>query len=123
MRETRPWTKRGKDLQFNHVYQASDAIEHYTNLRNICVSPSFLAKLTDTHQEVTELLRYRVYDLYSYTGPEPSTPDIPADYDQLVWAELLPHVKNPISLIAARIKRAPRSRTAISARELGWVGD
>lgn len=116
------WTKRGRDLQFNHVYQASGAVAHYTNLRNICVSPSFLAKLTDTYEEVTELLRYRVYDLYGYTGPEDLAPEIPTVYNQLVWAEPLPPVKNPSRVISARLKRRKKDRTAVSARKHGWAG-
>ena len=116
------WTKRGRDLQFNHVYQASDAVAHYTNLRNICVSPSFLAKLTDTHEEIIDLLRHRVYDLYGYTGPEELTPEIPATYSRLYWANPLPPVENPIGVIAARLDRRKKDRTAVSAKSLGWVG-
>ena len=116
------WTKRGRDLQFNHVYQASDEVAHYTNLRNICVSPSFLAKLTDTHEEVTELLRYRVYDLYGYTGPEELVPEIPGAYTQMRWADPLPPVENPSRVISARLERRIKDRTAVAARKLGWSG-
>ena len=45
-----------QDVQFNHIWPDSKEVSLYTNLANICVSPAFLAKLTDTDKDICELL-------------------------------------------------------------------
>ena len=39
--------QRGPDVQFNHLYKGTKESGIYTALWNICVTPAFLAKLTD----------------------------------------------------------------------------
>jgi hypothetical protein len=58
--------KRPADLQFNHIYARSDDPECYTNLANLCASPAFLAKPTDTNSRIVALLQYRVFNLYGW---------------------------------------------------------
>lgn len=87
---------RGKDLNCNHLYTAPDDEDAYTDLRNICFTPSFLAKLTDNQRTETDesetisaLLRYRAWKLYGYGGPRKVRPPKPKLYDELIWAEPL----------------------------------
>ena len=110
----------GKDIQFNHIYSKSDDIEIYTALPNICVTPSFLAKLTDQDKGVTELLKYRVYDQYGFLPNGEKPPQKPFGYDQLKWREYCPVVGKLEDLYRFRMKECPKNRATISARTLGW---
>ena len=111
---------RYKDVQFNHVWGQSADITAYTNLANIFALPSFLTKLTDAHPGVKALLRYRCYELFQYHPEGTQTPEMPRAYNELQWAAPLPYVSD----LEARYRRAmtssPRSRTTVSAREIGW---
>ncbi|MGI9017083.1 MAG: hypothetical protein ACR2HR_08275 [Euzebya sp.] len=53
--------REGHDVQYNHLWSGSKDPDTYTALWNICVTPSFLAKLTDTkaHADTIALLRRR----------------------------------------------------------------
>jgi hypothetical protein len=55
-----------RDIQFNHVWNASRDPDAYTALWNLCATPAFLAKTTDgsDYPEVTAALRYRAYELF-----------------------------------------------------------
>ncbi len=46
-------TAKPKDLQFNHIYTCSKDVDAYTSLANICVTPAFIAKLTDSGSPTT----------------------------------------------------------------------
>jgi hypothetical protein len=107
-----------RDLQFNHIWQSASDVESYTSLANLCVTPSFLSKLTDTDQEVGALLRYRAYDLYGYApaGIDP----MPAGYSLLRWAEPMPPVTNLEATLRAAM-RGRTGRTVECARRLGWL--
>lgn len=107
-----------RDVQFNHVWQSADEAESYTSLANLCVTPSFLAKLTDTDAEVGALLRYRAYDLYGYapTGAVAA----PAAYANLRWADPMPAVRDLEGTLRAAM-RGRRGRTVECARRLGWL--
>jgi hypothetical protein len=56
-------------LDSNHVYDDSRNPDTHTCLANLCVTPSFLAKLTDHDPEIRDLLRYRVWDIYGWRRP------------------------------------------------------
>ena len=79
-------SRRGPDTQFNHIYAASLDAEAYTALPNICMTPAFIAKLTDTSEDVRSLLRYRSYQLYEWTPAGQEPPERPEDYEALEWA-------------------------------------
>lgn len=88
--ETFNWSngiRRCSDCQYNHIWPDSQNASLYTNLANICVSPAFLAKLTDTDKDVCDLLRYRAFELYNGFSPTDITPAKPDGYDNLLWAE------------------------------------
>jgi hypothetical protein len=114
-------TKRLKDVQFNHVYLNSQDPDQYTCLANLCVTPAFLAKLTDTNERVRNLLRHRVYDLYRWAPPGHEPPSEPVAYADLQWAPTLPAVSDVAAAVKALMERRPLDRTVQTAREIGWL--
>lgn len=114
-------SRRGLDTQFNHVYPTSRDPDAYTALPNICVTPAFIAKLTDTSEDVRVLLRYRSYELYGWTPAGYSPPERPEGYGDLEWAAPLPPVQDVRAAVTAAMARKPKDRTVMAARELGWL--
>lgn len=106
------------DIQINHIYSDSLNVKSYTSLANLCATPAFLAKLTDTDHEVKNLLKYRSFELYGYHLG--SSPLRPSDYQNYVWHDFLQEPTNLEKFLSQRIQECPKSRTAISVRELGW---
>jgi hypothetical protein len=116
------WKRGGyKDVQFNHLWPISDDPEHYTSLANLCVLPAFLSKLSDTHPETQELLRYRAYDLYGYWPGPGANSQPPADYAKVLWSDPLPVVENLEQTYLGAMRRKPRDRTTLSVLEIGWL--
>jgi hypothetical protein len=114
-------TKKLKDVQFNHVYVNSQDPDQYTCLANLCVTPAFLAKLTDTNEPVRNLLRYRVYDLYGWVPAGHEPPSEPNGYAGLLWAPTLPAVSDVAAAVRALMQRRPLDRTVQIARQIGWL--
>lgn len=113
-----------RDVQFNHIYP-SIALTHdvcggYTSLANLCVTPSFVAKLTDTNQAVCALLRYRVFELYGFSASA-DRPEKPHAYDLLRWADPLPIVPDVERRFRQAMQTKSKNRTVSSAREIGWL--
>ncbi len=107
-----------QDVQFNHVWQNSGLVERYTSLANPCVTPAFLAKLTDTDAEICAQLRYRAFELYGVWGGD-GVAVKPNEYDHLAWADPLPFVPD----VEARFRmfmKGKSGRTVSCARRLGW---
>jgi hypothetical protein len=113
-------TKRPKDIQFCHIYSESSDYRLYTNLCNIVIIPAFLAKLSDTHKEISELLQYRSYELYGFLPEGYSEPKKPNGYDSLKWAEPLAPVRDLQASYRKAMSTRIKDRTANSARLLGW---
>ena len=111
---------RPRDLQFNHVYSRSDDPDCYTNLANICVSPSFLAKLTDTDPRVQELLRFRSFDLYGWHPVDEIQPEEPGDYGDLKWVEPLPANDDVRTDLTRQIQKR-NNRTTRMVSQTGWL--
>jgi hypothetical protein len=109
-----------KDVQFNHVYTASQDPDSYTCLANLCMSPSFLAKLTDTHNGIRALLRYRAYDLYRWHLATEAAPIEPAEYGQLDWAAPHAPVRDLSEKVRADLAKSS-GRTARLCQQLGWL--
>lgn len=112
-------SKRGRDLQFNHVYNCSTDPECYTNLANLCITPTFLAKLTDTDHGIQEQLRYRAFDLYGWHPGGWQAPVKPEGYDDLNWADTI----EPQSDVKASLKRRVaklNNRTTKMIAQTGW---
>ncbi|WP_374469145.1 hypothetical protein [Phenylobacterium sp.] len=114
-------SRRGPDTQFNHVYAASLDVDAYTALPNLCMTPAFIAKLTDTSEEVRRLLRYRSYQLYQWVPAGHEPPGRPDEYEALEWAAPLPAVDDVKATVLAAMARKPKDRTVLAAKELGWL--
>ncbi|WP_147275989.1 hypothetical protein [Pelagibacterium lacus] len=113
-------TRRPPDLQFNHIYARSDDPDCYTCLANLCASPGFLAKLTDTNSEIIALLRYRAFELYGWFPKDADKPIEPPGYQALEWCSpLLPVTNVRETLIAQVRRRADRTTRMIS--QTGWL--
>ena len=80
---------RGRDLQLNHIHGATGDPSAFTDLRNICFTPSFLAKLSDPVKAdgasggYAALLRYRAFELFGYAGPRGVAPARPDGWERL----------------------------------------
>jgi len=112
---------RGRDNQFNHVWPASQDPDAYTALPNICMTPAFIAKLTDTHPEICALLARRSFDLFGWTPAGIPPPIEPRGYTNLKWADPLPPVADIKGRLDAAMATKPKSRTVMAARALGWL--
>lgn len=113
-------TRRPRDLQFNHVYSLSSDPACYTNLANICISPSFLAKLTDTDDDIQALLRYRSFDLYGWHPETEKQPDKPHAYDDLIWAKPMRAKDNAREALETKVRNRDNRTTRIIA-QTGWL--
>ena len=109
------------DVQFNHVYTDSQDPDQYTCLANLCVTPAFLAKLTDTHASVRALLQYRVFELYRWVPAGRLPPALPSGYYNLGWAPPLPPVSDVAMTVRTIMRRRPRDRTVLIVRGIGWL--
>lgn len=112
---------KGPDVQFNHVWNRSLEPGCYTALWNLCCTPAFLAKTSDTHPLVIAALQYRAYDLYGALPDGVEPPDRPDGYEHVEWAESPPPLGNLERQFRTRMERAPGRRGALAARELGWL--
>ena len=113
--------KRCKDVQFNHVWADAKNVALYTSLANICITPSFLAKLTDTDKHICGLLQYRAFELFDGFKPENEpVPKKPAGYDGLAWAASLPEVNDLEASFRRAMQTKPKDRTVRTVQELGW---
>ena len=112
--------RRGPELQFNHIWSSRHDPDSYTALWNICCTPAFLAKTSDTHPGVKAILAYRSFELYGRHPASAPIPSIPMGYENLTWGSMpveLPHLEQTMR---ARLRSAPKSRAALAARTVGW---
>ena len=114
---------RGTDVQYNHLWPSKGNPRTYTALWNLCVTPAFLAKLTDgaRHGEAVAALRYRAYELYRSVLPKEMTPERPPGYQRLTWREPLEAISHLEPELRQRLAENPRSRAAHAARTIGWL--
>lgn len=112
--------KRPADLQFNHIYARSDDPDCYTNLANLCASPAFLAKLTDTNPDIIALLQFRAFDLYGWKPDELDQPKEPIGYSALDWFPPLAPAANVQKALNEQLKRR-RDRTSRMVAQTGWL--
>lgn len=112
--------RRCENGQYNHVWSDSKNVKLYTSLANICVSPVFLAKLTDTNEVVRQMLRYRSFELYGF-WPHPSDPVKPDGYDDIQWASPLLPIEDLEGTLRTGMKRKKKNRTVLCAKNVGWI--
>lgn len=112
--------KQLKDVQFNHVYSINEP-DYYTSLANICVTPVFLAKLTDTHSDIKEILKYHVWTVYGFVPNGMPPPQKPLIYDVLEWAPFMPVVNDLPVILTKRLEKRKKTRAAVSVQNFGWI--
>jgi hypothetical protein len=114
---------KGPDVQYNHLWGDPRNPDTYTALWNLCATPAFLAKTTDgsNHPEVLSLLRFRSHDLYGFEPGGEEVPKPPDNYDMMIWPESPAPVEDLEKVLRRRMSDAPKSRAAISARQIGWL--
>jgi len=113
-----------KHVQFNHIYPIPKPqnAAYYTSLANICMTPAFLAKLTDSNKSVVQLLRYRAFDLYEGFVPAGfDAPIKPEVYENLDWAPSPEGVENICAEFRKKIKKCPKSAIAKSVKAFGFL--
>lgn len=109
------------DGQLNHIYSDSRNVETYTSMANLCITPSFLAKLTDTDKGIKALLQYRAYDLYGFVPQGRSAPEKPEGYAKLEWHPFPSSVATLEKTFRQHMATKPKCRTTISASKIGWL--
>lgn len=112
---------KGPDIQFNHVWPGKRDPTLYTALWNICVTPAFLAKLTDNHPVVKAAIRCRAHDLYGYLPKGQARPAEPPGFSSLSWAPHPPPIANLETVFRRRMASVGSSRCTIAAKQLGWT--
>jgi hypothetical protein len=85
------------------------------------MTPAFIAKLTDTSEDVRNLLRYRSYQLYQWTPAGHGAPGRPEEYEALEWAAPLPPIDDVRAAIITAMSSKQKDRTVLAARKLGWL--
>ena len=83
------WTKKSKVKYFSgfeacHIYDKVGDPNYYTSIMNLVLVPRAFAALTDHHDYVKEVLKYRVYELFRFTAGNPA-PKPPKGYREIKW--------------------------------------
>lgn len=107
------------DVQFNHIYSDPNSVSKYTCLSNIVVTPSFLAKLTDTDKAVIQLLKYRAFDIYGY-APDGAIAK-PLNYSKIIWRDLLPKQPDLERRLTEKLRKNKKNRIVRSVEKFGWT--
>jgi hypothetical protein len=105
----------GRHLHLNHLYGGQ--VQCFTDLRSLCLTPSFLTKLTDSEPRITALLKRRAFEIFDGFAPEGEP--TAAGYEGLVWAPPLPAVRDLESVLSDRLRHTSNS-IAIAVRHFGW---
>jgi hypothetical protein len=106
---------KGRHLHLNHIYNGG-SVGLLTNLRNLCLTPSFLTKLTDSEPRIMTLLKRRAFVLYGFA---PEGEPIVDSYDNLDWAKTLLPVPNLHQSLSDALYNTKGSIT-LAVRRLGW---
>ena len=112
---------KGPDIQFNHIWPSKRDPSLYTALWNLCVTPAFLAKLTDNHPAVVAAIRCRAHDLYGCLPEGQRRPPEPTGYASLQWAPHPPAVANVEAVFRGRMATVRSSRCTVAATRIGWT--
>ena len=83
-----------KNSYICHIYEGSvTSPEHFTNLANMVAFPRAIQSLSEW-PPINDILKYRSYELFHYTGPDEITPSKPENYDQLTLENYILITKN-----------------------------
>ncbi len=112
--------RRPKDTQINHIYARSTDVNCYSALPNLCLTPTFLAKLTDTDVLCKATLKRRSFDLYKWRPEGEDEPEKPEGFDDLIWAELASPIDDLATTMRTRIASQNNYRTRMY-KKTGWM--
>jgi hypothetical protein len=98
-----------KNSYICHIYEGSVTNPgHFTNLANMVAFPRATQSLSEW-APINDILKYRSYELYHYTGPDEKVPSKPEQYEQIKFKTI--HFNNEeLSKIIEKLKRAYTSR-------------
>ena len=111
---------KGPDVQFNHVLSRPADPDSYTALWNLCCTPAFLAKTSDTHDGVKAMLKFRAYQLYGYLPADEPAPVEPEGFGELRWAVMPDALPDLEAALRGRLRAARMRRATQVAVRLGW---
>ena len=112
---------KGTDVQFNHVWACASDPDAYTALWNLCCTPAFLAKATDSDRDVQAVLRYRSWELYGCRPIGTAEPVRPPGYETLTWHPSPPPIADLEGTFRKRMRAAPGRGLVLAARSIGWA--
>ena len=112
---------KGADVQFNHVWTCASDPDAYTALWNLCCTPAFLAKATDSDRSVQAVLRYRSWELYGCRPVGTAEPARPSGYEMLTWHPSPPPIVDLERALRQRMRSAPGRGLVLAARSIGWA--
>lgn len=111
---------KGPDVQFNHVWSRPSDPDSYTALWNLCCTPAFLAKTSDTHAGVKAALKFRAFQLYGYLPVGEPEPSEPPGFADLRWAAMPTAMPGLEAALRTRLRAARLRRATQAAVRLGW---
>ena len=112
---------KGPDVQFNHVWPGASDPDAYTALWNLCCTPAFLAKATDSDPDVQAVLRYRSWELYGCRPAGTPEPIRPRGHETLRWHPSPPPIGDLEAAFRERMRAAPGRGLVLAARSIGWA--
>jgi len=75
--------------QLNHIYQcAGRGPDYFANLANLCLTPNFIAKLTDEDETIQKMLQYRAFQLYCFNPEGFDFSEQAEEFSSLSWFEM-----------------------------------
>lgn len=114
-----------KNAEISHVYEESaHHPEHYTRLANLVAVPRALVSLSEW-APVRDLLKWKSWDLYGYSGPTGQSPTRPG-YVPAEWPGVKRFQPTELTTVIARMSRLNAERPAHTPRrppEPGTVPD
>jgi hypothetical protein len=130
-------SNRYPDYVFTHIWDRDEGDrgarkyardpDAYTALWNVCATPAFLAKTTDTLPEVREALRFHAYKHYGARPAAAPEPKEPNGYSKLPWRAWIPARAQQLEdMLRDRLNRKRLNVTnphpaLVAAREIGWL--
>jgi len=105
--------------QLNHIYRCAGlGPEYFANLANLCITPNFVAKLTDEDSEVKLMLKFRAFQLYGFNPEAIDFSSIPSEFFELKWFEV--PLLNQANFDEFRLKfEAKKDKDFAKAKECG----
>lgn len=74
-----------KGYEACHIYGMPNNPKYYTSIMNLVLIPSALAALSDSHDYVMDVLKYKAFELYGFVPSGYSNPAEPHGYNSLKW--------------------------------------